>query len=94
MALAEAARVVKPGGFLFLYELIRTGGENALFEQHLHARAYPMAELLGMCEAAGFALELFLAPTADDAQMRALFAGDLALHDVIFSEVVPIGWTV
>ena len=33
-ALAEAARVVKPGGFLFLYELTRTSGDNALFEQH------------------------------------------------------------
>ena len=91
-ALAEAARVVKPGGFLFLYELIRTGGDNALFERHLHARAYPVAELLGMCEAAGFALELFLAPTADDAQMRALFAGDLALHDAIFSDLRPAVW--
>ncbi|RZI72375.1 MAG: class I SAM-dependent methyltransferase [Pseudomonas sp.] len=91
-ALAEAARVVKPGEFLFLYELIRTRGDNALFEQHLHARAYPVAELLGMCEAAGFALELFLAPAADGAQMRALFAHDPALHDAIFSDLRPAVW--
>ena len=64
-------------------------GDNALFEHHLHTPAYLVAELLGMCEAIGFALELFLVPTADDVQMRVLFTGDLALYDAIVSDLRP-----
>ena len=91
-ALAEAARVVKPGGFLFLYELERLAGDNDLFCRHLHARAYRHAEMLAMCEAAGFTADFYLAPAADDAVMRELFGADTALHDAIFSELRPVVW--
>lgn len=92
VALAEAARVVKPGGWLFLYELERVTGDNALFEQHLCARAYRHAEMLAMCEAAGWVAEFYLAPATDDATMRSLFAHDPALHDAIMGELRPVVW--
>lgn len=91
-ALAEAARVVKPGGFLFFYELERLAGNNDLFCRHLHARAYRHGEMLAMCEAAGFEADFYLAPAADGAQLRALFTEDPGLHAAIFSELRPVVW--
>ncbi|RAI55921.1 class I SAM-dependent methyltransferase [Roseicella frigidaeris] len=90
-ALSEAARVVRPGGFCFIFDFVRTGGDNALMERHLHARAHSAGDFMAACEAAGWH-DVRAAPApGDDGTFRALFA-DQALFDAIFAEVRPVLW--
>ena len=53
VALAEASRVLKPGGVLFLNELCRIAGNNDELERVLNFRAYDYAALCEFAEAIG-----------------------------------------
>lgn len=62
VALAEAGRVLKPGGVLFLNELCRLSGDNAEMERVLQFRAYPAEALCAFVKALGFVDEEETAP--------------------------------
>jgi phosphoadenosine phosphosulfate reductase len=53
IALAEASRVLKPGGVLFLNEVRRIAGDNSDMERILRFRAYPDDALIPFAEAMG-----------------------------------------
>lgn len=89
-ALAEAARVVKPGGHLTVYDYERTGADDGLFELHLHARAYDLATLKQACTATGWQLKRAEHPAGDDAVFRGVM--DPALYAAIFAALRPVLW--
>lgn len=91
VALAEAARVVRPGGFLFIYDYERLSGDNDLMERTLCARAHGRAAFLASCKAAGWRPVFGIAPGGDDAEFRALYE-DQADYDAIFAHLQPIIW--
>lgn len=53
VALAEASRVLKPGGVLFLNEVARVEGDNAEMERLLQFRAYNITELMAFAHSMG-----------------------------------------
>ena len=90
-ALIEAARITKPGGFLFVYDYVRANGDNALTEAHLFARFYKFAEILTESRLTGWELTMFACPPANDALFRDAM-GDSALYDAIFDDLTPAVW--
>lgn len=54
VALAEAHRMLKPGGVLMVNDMYREGGNAEELEQVLAARVLPQHKLLGMVRKAGF----------------------------------------
>ena len=94
VALREAARVTRPGGQLFVYDYERVGGDNALMEQHLFARAYRFDEVAALASRAGWALTFEAFPAGYDL-FADIFGGDeelQALHRAIFSDLRPVVW--
>lgn len=89
VALTEAARVVRPGGFCFIFDFVRTGGDNALMERHLHARAHSAGDFMAACDAAGWRDVRGAPAPGDDAAFRALFT-DPTVYDAIFRDVRPV----
>jgi SAM-dependent methyltransferase len=91
VALAEAARVVRPGGFLFIFDFERMAGDNGLMERTLHARAHTRAEFTAMSTEAGWSDVVAITPASDDTVMRDLM-GDQGAYAAIFSDLRPIIW--
>ena len=91
-ALKEAARVVKPGGRLFVFDYVRDKGNNRLARQHLGATFLPRQELWECLYNAGWEPDYWLVPAGDDALFRSLFGDGSqgALYEAIFSELTPI----
>ena len=90
-ALIEAARITKPGGFLFVYDYVRKNGDSALSEAHLFARFYGFAEILTESRLSGWELTMFARPPANDALFRDAM-GDNALYNAIFDDLTPAVW--
>jgi phosphoadenosine phosphosulfate reductase len=90
VALREAARVTRPGGSLFVYDYERTGGDNALLERTLHARAFPLRDIQAMAGMAGWRLEEASNPVGSDL-FRVLFE-DQDTHAAIFDDLRPAIW--
>jgi len=71
-ALAEAARVVRPGGIVFLAEMTREpGSDGTEFEAVTTARVRTCKDLLEAAAAAGLDFEVGFFPAANDAHFRA-----------------------
>jgi SAM-dependent methyltransferase len=90
-ALAEAARLVKPGGMVFVNELVRLTGDNRRFEEVLGARAPTESELRHHGMAAGLFCSRgpLVMPAIDlDFRSRLMSIGEVALLD----EVQPQVW--
>jgi 3'-phosphoadenosine 5'-phosphosulfate sulfotransferase (PAPS reductase)/FAD synthetase/SAM-dependent methyltransferase len=90
-ALGEAARITRPGGFLFVYDYDRDGGDNDLFRTRLIAHAIPWAQMKRIAMDAGWLPVAFHAPEADDTIFRALYGND-AEYDTIFRHLTPVVW--
>jgi ubiquinone/menaquinone biosynthesis C-methylase UbiE len=88
VALLEIARVVRPKGFLSVYDYERLSGDNALLEQWLHARVYPREDFLVLAQAAGWELECAISPGGDDRLFRSMSDGQL--YDRVFTHLAPI----
>ncbi|MDN7179115.1 methyltransferase domain-containing protein [Caballeronia sp. SEWSISQ10-4 2] len=83
--LHEAARVLKPGGVVFLAEMVRLGGDAAEFERVTTAHVHTFAELEGYAAAAGLKLDFGFTVDSDDSHFRGLLReiGQEALLDPI-----------
>ena len=90
-ALAEAARVTRPGGELFVYDYARTAGNNTLMRKRLYARAPRWHEWVNAMHATGWQVYDFEAPGGSDAVFRRAYGND-AEYDRIFAELVPMIW--
>lgn len=90
-ALAEAARIVRPGGFLFVFDYERLGGDDALMSRVLCARAHSNRTMQAWAREAGWRWAGQHSPSGDDATFRALFS-DGAEYDAIFNHLRPVVW--
>ncbi|UFN49390.1 class I SAM-dependent methyltransferase [Roseomonas sp. OT10] len=90
-ALAEAARIVRRGGSLFIYDLARERGDNAAVEMRLFARFHPVAAIAGWAEAAGWSLDGVAQPVGDDLVLRGLFP-DPGEYDALMSDLRATIW--
>lgn len=91
VALAEASRVLKPGGILLLNELRRVDGDNCRLESWAGARAYPHDPLRAFAKAFGLTLSDTVDPEFAYAYLRDL-SEDPAEYDEAFAGVVPGLW--
>lgn len=90
VALAEASRVLRPGGVLFLNELRRISGDNDKLVQWAKARAYPHDALTVFAEAFGLQLDHTAEPAHKVEYLRSL--SDPAEYDKAFEGVEPGIW--
>jgi SAM-dependent methyltransferase len=90
-ALREAARITRPGGFLFVYDYARRAGDNDRFERVLRARAYKTLEVGRMARRAGWGMEFDEPTGGDDALFRSLF-DDQHEYDALFRDLAPHVW--
>jgi ubiquinone/menaquinone biosynthesis C-methylase UbiE len=91
LVLREAARVVRPGGELFVFDYFRTGGEGRLAMRYLSASFVSGANFDALAESAGWDLMEQVFPDGDDTLFRSLFE-DQELYYEIFKDLVPVIW--
>jgi SAM-dependent methyltransferase len=90
-ALAEARRLVRPGAVLFVFDYVRTGGDDALAERHLGASFHDIGDLLEAMEYIGWGQHCIRLPDGDDAVFRVAFS-DQKLYREIFMDLEPMLW--
>lgn len=90
-ALAEVARITRPGGFLFVYDYDRMGGNNDLFFGRLLANAIPYDLMERLAWGANWHPVMHETPPGDDSPFRSAYAND-AEYDTIFQHLVPAVW--
>ena len=90
-ALAEAARVTRPGGMLFVFDYDRLRGDNYRMTTRLCARAIPYAEMAQIAMDTGWRPVMRDYPDGDDALFRGLFESAVE-YARIFDDLVPIVW--
>ena len=91
LALAEAARITKPGGFLFVYDYERMRGSNVMFEAKLAARAVSREMMEDYAREAGWLPDQWWNPITDDTPFRDAY-GDDAEYDLIFDDLRVCTW--
>lgn len=91
VALSEAARITRAGGFLFVYDYERTGGDNELFETRLHARAISREAMMALATDAGWLPETWLCPKVDDTPFRDAYGNDEEYNE-IFRDLRVCAW--
>lgn len=90
VALAEAGRVLRPGGILFLNELCRVSGNNADLEEILRFRAYDSAALCKFVEQLGFCKSEVHEPFVAKEYLRGHLSD--GLYERAFKGVIPMLW--
>jgi len=91
-ALREAARVVRPGGRLFVFDYLRQRGDNARTQAVLGAQFFRKDELRACTSATGWHVDRVVLPPGDDTVFRTAF-GDIELYEELFADLVPAIWT-
>ena len=83
--LHEAARVLKPGGIVFLFEMVHESGDPDAFEAVTTARVHTFDEVRGFAAAAGLKLDFGYTLDGDDTHFRSLLreVGRESLLDAI-----------
>jgi ubiquinone/menaquinone biosynthesis C-methylase UbiE len=90
-ALEEAARVVRSGGALFVFDYLRTNGDDARTAEVLHSWFPEKADLDATGALAGWQTRSFSYPVGDDRVFRGLFGDDDLYHELI-DPLVPYFW--
>jgi ubiquinone/menaquinone biosynthesis C-methylase UbiE len=91
VVLEEAHRVTKPGGKLFVFDYLRTQGDDYISWQTLHARFFGFNAMEHVCRAAGWRFSGCVAPEGSDEVFRSVFF-DQKLYDRIFDDLTPVVW--
>jgi len=91
-ALREAARVVRPGGRLFVFDYLRQHGDNARTQAVLGANFFRKDELRVCTSATGWRVDRVVLPPGDDTVFRTAF-GDIELYEELFASLAPVIWT-
>jgi SAM-dependent methyltransferase len=91
VALTEAARVTRPGGFLFVYDYDRLRGDSNLMHARLFAWAIPFDLMVWAAERAGWLPVMHENPHGDDTMFRAAYAND-AEYNQIFDDLALSVW--
>jgi ubiquinone/menaquinone biosynthesis C-methylase UbiE len=91
-ALREAARVVRPGGRLFVFDYLRQHGDNTRTQAALGANFFRKDELRACMSATGWRADRVVLPPGDDTVFRTAF-GDIELYEELFADLVPAIWT-
>jgi ubiquinone/menaquinone biosynthesis C-methylase UbiE len=79
-ALAETARVLKPGGVVTLFELAHSGGQADHFEAATTARIYTLGEWTALGKRTGLVPSGCLLPDADDTHFRKMLRAAHSEH--------------
>ena len=91
--LAEAARVVKPGGSLFVYDYERLRGDNTLMRNKLCARAITREGMERIAERAGWEITRWDNPDGNDKVWRDMFGlENQVTYEIIFKDLAPVLW--
>src|SRR4029077_4229995 len=90
-ALAEAERIARPGGKLFVYDYQRLSGDNELTEKVLPPRFVSDAGFRVAAAATGWHEVETISPGGDDTLFREA-AEDEALYDRMFDPLEPVIW--
>ena len=91
LALREAARVVKRGGELFVYDYDRLQGDNELFRSRLMATAIPFPDMMQIAGSGGRTTVMHHNPEGDDQLFRDAYGNDEE-YDQIFADLAPSVW--
>lgn len=76
IALAEAYRLLKPGGVLLINDMARNHDDDGAMENAIAARVLKQAALIKAVQQAGFIIDKVLTPEFDDAHFRGLLEND------------------
>jgi ubiquinone/menaquinone biosynthesis C-methylase UbiE len=87
-ALAEASRLLRPGGVLFIYDMVRVSGDNQGM-QEVSYTVDPRADIDQAALQAGFVSDLYLEP-ADRGNYGKTVLG--SQFDAIFHGTIPAIW--
>lgn len=80
VVLAEAARVLRASGVLFINDMVREKDDDGAMEGVLAARVLKEPQLIELIEAAGFTIDSVTAPEYSDANFRELLSADGLEH--------------
>jgi SAM-dependent methyltransferase len=90
-ALDEAARVVRPGGALFVFDYLRMDGDDRWTEKLLASRFMGFDELDWRIGKAGWQKPRYGYPDCDDTLFRQV-VDDAVVYRMLFADLVPIVW--
>jgi SAM-dependent methyltransferase len=92
-ALHEAARVVRPGGALFVFDHARLRGDNAEAWQRLHSCFYPAEAWQELASRVGWRTVSLTHPVCQEASfLRDLLLDEVEMWDRVFADLVPMLW--
>lgn len=91
-ALAEAARVTRPGGVLFVFDSERVAGDNATSLAVSRAAWFSRETLAEAASKAGYVGGWFHEPAGSDAVLREMMATAPDQYAAIFGGLRPVVW--
>lgn len=93
LALREAARVVRPGGTLFVFDHARLRGDNTEARQRLFSSFYPAEALQELALRVGWRTVSLTHPVGQEAPiMREMVPDEAEMWDRVFGDLIPMLW--